>query len=99
MGDDEGCITLSLTKLNMFSAPTKTITIGSSSLRDTHIKIRRLLEWEEEGTHQGTIVILNPTRAQTLSDVMVLTAISTKAVKVTPSRECTASIRRKDQAT
>ena len=38
-------------------------------------------------TYEGTIVIRNPTREHTLSDVMVLTVISTKAVKVTPSLE------------
>jgi len=57
--------------------------------------IKRRYLW----AHHGTIVILNPTNAQTLIDVMVDTAISTRAVKVTPSRECTASIRLTDQAT
>lgn len=49
--------------------------------------------------YQGTIVILNPTRAQTLRDVIVLTAISTMAVNVTPSLEWTAFMRLKDHTT
>lgn len=46
---------------------------------------------------QGTIVTRNPTRAQTLTLVMVLTTISTRPVKARPKRECTMVIRRKSQ--
>ena len=87
-----------LTRLNIFSAPTKTITIGKSSLwigtighgSDPHGKTN---------AYHGTIVILNPTSEHTLRDVIVDTAISTSAVKVTPNLECTVSIRRTDQPT
>lgn len=75
------------TKLNMFSAPTKIMMRGSSSLgRINDCKCRDRL------TYQGTIVTLKPTRAHTLRLVIVLTAISTRAVKVKPTRECTAFI-------
>lgn len=46
---------------------------------------------------QGTIVTRNPTRAQTLTLVMVLTTISTNPVKARPMRECTMFIRRNSQ--
>ena len=43
----------------------------------------------------GTIVTRNPTRAQTLTLVMVLTTISTRPVNARPMREWTMSIPRK----
>jgi hypothetical protein len=50
-------------------------------------------------TYHGTIVTLNPTSAQTLKLVIVLTAISTSAVNVRPMRECTEFIRLIDKTT
>jgi hypothetical protein len=82
----------------MFSAPTKTITIGSSSLRVLRW-IRTKAVRTEENTYQGTIVIRKPTRAQTLREVIVLTVISTKAVNVTPNLEWTALMRPNDHTT
>jgi hypothetical protein len=49
--------------------------------------------------YHGTIVTLKPTSAHTLRLVMVLTAISTRAVKVRPMREWTATIFRIDLTT
>jgi hypothetical protein len=49
--------------------------------------------------YQGTIVILNPTSAHTLNEVIVETAISTRAVNAIPSLEWIESIRLTDQAT
>lgn len=49
--------------------------------------------------YQGTIVILKPNKAQTLKLVTVLTVISTSAVKVTPTLECTFVICCMDQVT
>ena len=90
------------TKLNMFSAPTKTMTIGSNSLLQMEVRTSSPIRFDlsvPRSTHHGTRVILKPTRAHTLREVIVDTAISTSAVNVTPMRECTASIRLTDQAT
>lgn len=52
-----------------------------------------------DSTYQGTNVTLNPTKAQTLRLVMVLTMISTIAVNAIPARECTEVNWRIDQKT
>jgi hypothetical protein len=59
----------------------------------------RFLYIEEFGAYHGTMVTLKPTSAHTLRLVMVLTAISTSAVKVRPMRECTATMSRIDRPT
>jgi len=80
----------------MFSAPTNMMTIGRTSLE---LLIRHPTWKIGISTYQGTIVILNPASAHTLRLVIVLHAISTKAVKVTPKRECTAVIFPTDHTT
>lgn len=69
--------------------------MGRISLRKT--RQHDTTEWSH--TYHGTIVTLNPTKAQTLRLVMVLTDISTNAVNVRPILEWTALIWRIDQET
>lgn len=85
------------TRLNIFSAPTNTITIGRTSLLKAAIRACRISL--NAITYQGTMVTLNPTSAHTLREVIVLTAISTRAVKVTPKREWTPLIFPTDHTT